>query len=49
MNKIIKEFITQFENKEKEELEIIEEEILNYLTNYKNTELFDEIKKFVTD
>ena len=47
MNKITKKFITQFENKEKEEQEIIEEEILNYLTNYKNAELFEEIKKFV--
>lgn len=49
MNKITKEFITLFENKEKEEKQIIEEEILNYFANVKNEILFEKIKKYIFD
>lgn len=49
MNKTTKKFISQFENKNNEDKQIIEKEILNYLTNYKNAELFKEIKKFVIE
>ena len=47
MNNITKKFIIQFNKKEKEKKQIIEEEIINYLSNVKNELLFEKIKKYI--
>lgn len=49
MNTISKKFISQLETKDEKEQEIIEGEILNYLINCKNKELFEEIYKYIIE
>ena len=47
MNSFANNFISAFEKENENEQNIIENEILNYLINKKNKNLFDEIKEFI--
>lgn len=49
MNSITTNFIKKYEKKDKVEQEQIQDEILNYLTNNSNKELFKQIMEFIDE